>query len=265
MSCHAAKELDLLGYRNTAVHRLDSRVKLLVTLVFILCVVSFPKYAVVGLVPFFAFPVALGILGRVPARLLLRLLAVAAPFAVLVGVFNPLLDAEPVLRIGSLHVAAGWVSFLSILLRFALTVSMGLILISTTSLPGLLHGLLQMRVPRPFVTQLQFLYRYLFLLIEEGQSLARARLLRNPQRRHAGIAVFKGMLTSLLWRTWDRADRVYKSMKTRGFRGDIPSLRHAHLHAADVIFLGGSTAACLAARFLPLTQWVGRALVSNIP
>ena len=263
MSCHAARELDLLGYRDTAIHQLDSRVKLLVALVFIVCVASFPKYAVAALIPFFAFPLVLGILGRTPARLVLRILAVACPFAVLVGIFNPFLDTAPAFHIGTLVIGAGWISFASILLRFVLSVSMALVLISTTSLPGLLHGLLQMRVPRPFVTQLQFLYRYLFLLVEEGQGMARARALRDPRRKHTSLRLLKPLLASLLWRTWDRADRVYRSMKTRGFQGDMPTLRRDHLHASDLAFLAGGVAACLVARFLPLTEWIGGLVVKG--
>jgi cobalt/nickel transport system permease protein len=264
MSCHAARELDLLGYNDTAVHRLDSRVKLIVALALIVCVASFPKYEIAGLVPFFAAPVTLGILGRVPARPILRLLVAAAPFAVLVGLFNPLLDRVSVPLWGSVTIAAGWLSFFSIVLRFMLTVSMALVLVSTTSLPGLLHGLLQMRAPRPFVTQIQFLYRYLFLLIEEGQTMSRARRLRDPRRLHAGLGVLKQMLSSLLWKTWDRADRVYRSMKARGFQGDVPSLRRDRFHASDFIFLGTGLSVCLAMRLLPLTQWVGEWIIGSL-
>jgi cobalt/nickel transport system permease protein len=263
MSCHAARELDLLGYGGTAIHRLDSRVKLLVALVFIVCIASFSKYAVAAIVPFFFLPLILGILGRTPARLVIRILAVACPFAVLVGLFNPFLDKSPALQIGALIISAGWISFVSILLRFLLSVSMALVLISTTSLPGLLHGLLQMRVPRPFVTQLQFLYRYLFLLVEEGQGMARARALRDPRRKQTSLRLLKPLLASLLWRTWDRADRVYRSMKTRGFQGDMPTLRRDHLHASDIAFLVSGVAACLIARFLPLTEWIGGFVVKG--
>jgi cobalt/nickel transport system permease protein len=257
MSCHAAQQLDLLGYGSTCIHRLDSRVKLIATLIFILCVASFSKYTVAGLIPFFAFPLALGILGRVPARLVLRILAATCPLAVMVGIFNPLLDRAPAFQLGSMVVGAGWLSFVSILLRFALSLGMALVLISTTSMPGLLHGMAQLRVPRPFVTQIQFLYRYLFLLVGEGQQMSRARALRNPARRHAGISTAKKILASLLWRTWERAERVYLCMKTRGFRGDVPTLRRDHYHASDFVFLAGCAAACLLMRFLPVTTWTG--------
>jgi len=48
--------LDTLSYKNTLVHRLDPRVKILVSFIFILFVVSFPKYELAGLIPFLFLP-----------------------------------------------------------------------------------------------------------------------------------------------------------------------------------------------------------------
>lgn len=255
----AARELDRLGYGRTAVHRLDGRAKLLVALVFVACVASFPKYAVAELLPFFALPVALAILGRVPARPLLRALAVASPFAVLVGILNPLLDRAPLLRVDGIVVTGGVASFASIVVRFVLCLGMVVVLIATTSMPGLLHALVQLRVPRPFVVQIQMLYRYLFLLAGEGERLALARRLRDPRRSRVPAGLAGRLLSALLWRTWERADRVYRCMKTRGFRGDFPFARVPRFRPADAAFLAGCSAACLAARVLPVVTWLGTA------
>ena len=51
--------LEALSYQSTPIHRLDPRVKLLTTMVFIVAVVSFPKYAVDSLMPFILYPVCL--------------------------------------------------------------------------------------------------------------------------------------------------------------------------------------------------------------
>ena len=45
--------LDRLSYRDTFVHHLDPRVKVIATMLFLFTVISFPKYEVVALVPFF--------------------------------------------------------------------------------------------------------------------------------------------------------------------------------------------------------------------
>ncbi|MFH0878271.1 MAG: energy-coupling factor transporter transmembrane component T [Lentisphaerota bacterium] len=261
MSCHSAQQLDLLGYGHTRIHRLDSRIKLISALVFILCVASFPKYAVSALIPLAAIPWFMGILGQVPWRPVFRLILAASPFALMVGLFNPWLDPHKILIAGSLHLSAGWWSMLSILIRFLLTTSMILVVVSTTSLPGLLHGMIQLKIPRPFVTQLQFLYRYLFLLVSEGQQLSRARALREPGRKHPSISLARKMLSSLLWRTWERAGRVYQCMKARGFRGDFPSFHASHFHTVDIVFLAACAVFCLAARFVPITHWLGRVML----
>ncbi len=58
--------LDQLSYKNTFVHRLDPRVKLIATLLFLFTVISFSKYEIVALLPFFLYPVLLMTIGEIP-------------------------------------------------------------------------------------------------------------------------------------------------------------------------------------------------------
>src|SRR5512145_1791329 len=94
------KRLDLLAMRESAVHRLDPRAKVLATLVFIVCVVSFGRYELAALLPFFLYPVALLALADLPVGYLARKTAVVLPFAILVGLFNPLFDRQVIMQLG---------------------------------------------------------------------------------------------------------------------------------------------------------------------
>ena len=58
--------LDQLSYKNTFVHRMDPRIKLIVTLLFLFTVISFSKYEIVALLPFFLYPVLLMTIGEIP-------------------------------------------------------------------------------------------------------------------------------------------------------------------------------------------------------
>lgn len=49
--------LDRLSYKNTFIHNIDARVKVIGAIFYIIAVVSFPKYAVLSLVPFFSFQI----------------------------------------------------------------------------------------------------------------------------------------------------------------------------------------------------------------
>ncbi len=259
MSESAARWLDRLGYADSPVHRLDARAKLAATAVLVVCVASFPKYELAGLVPFFAVPVALGIVGRVPLRPVARLLVAASPFALLVGAWNPLLDRAPRAFLLGVAVPGGAVSLLSILLRFLLCTGTVLVLVATTSMSRLLRALGQLGLPRVFVAQVQLLYRYLFMLVDEGERLSEARALREPSRRLPRAGTAKRMLSSLLWRTWERGDRVYQCMKARGFDGRVPLLAPARFRGRDALFLALVAGGCAAARLLPVARWIGAA------
>jgi cobalt/nickel transport system permease protein len=257
MSESAARWLDRLGYGDSPAHRLDARAKLLATAGFVLCVASFPKYEVAGLVPLAALPIGLAVAGRVPAAPVARLLLAASPFALLVGALNPFLDRAPRALVLGVGVSGGVLSFGSIALRFLLCAGAALVLVATTSMPRLSQALLQLGLPRPFVVQVQLLYRYLFLLVDEGQRLSQARALREPARRLPRAAVARRMLASLLWRTWERGDRIYACMKARGFDGSFPALGPARFRARDGVVLAAALGACLALRALPVARWLG--------
>ena len=141
-------------------------------------VVSFERHAVTALLPLAVFPVVLAVLGDVPAAPILRKLALAAPFALMVGLFNPWLDRTPVVVFGDTTLAAGWWSFASIVLRYALTVGATLVLVAGTGMFALCAALARLGVPRLFTVQLLFLYRYAFVIGAEAARMTTARELR---------------------------------------------------------------------------------------
>jgi len=255
--------LDRLAGKDTAIHRVDPRAKVLATAVFIVCVVSFDRYEVFGLVPFALFPVVLAAEADVPFGFLARLLAVASPFALLVGVFNPLLDRDPLVVAGGVAIAGGWLSYASIILRFLLTVAAALVLTATTSFAGVCLALERFRVPDVLVTQFLLLYRYIFVLGDEALRMARARSLRAVGSRGMGLHVYAQMLGQLLLRTFARAQRVYLAMKCRGFDGRVRVARRLRLRAADVAFVVGWSALFVVFRFVDVTALVGGLVVGG--
>jgi cobalt/nickel transport system permease protein len=250
--------LDRLSYEDTLIHRLDPRVKVIATMLFILTVVSFSKYEVLALVPFLLFPVVLLALGDLPLGFIVQKVLIVSPFAILVGIFNPFIDTRTAAVLYGVPVSAGWISFASIVMKFLLTISAALILIATTSFPGVCQALRRLGAPALFVSQLLFLYRYLFVLLEETMRIIRARDLRAFGRRGLEAKVAARIVGALFLRTVERAERIYRAMLSRGFQGDIPLLRRTGLQVADVLFLSVSGAYFAAFRLYPLGEWAGR-------
>ncbi len=241
--------LDRLAAQDTALHRLDPRAKIAATAAFLLCVVSYGKYEISALLPFALYPIALAGAGHIPFSFLAQKILIASPFAVLVGIFNPLLDRQPALWIGPLAVGGGWLSFVSILLRFALTVGAAMALIAVTSFDGLCHGMRQLGMPRALAIQLLCLYRYIFVLVEEALRLSRARALRSFGGRGLGMKTYGSLAGHLLLRTLDRAARIHLAMRCRGFSGEFHPARPARFGWRETLFVAGWCAAFGAMRF----------------
>lgn len=254
------RSFDDLAARDTPLARIDPRAKLVAALVFVFVVVSFERHAVAGLLPLAVFPLALAVLGEVPAVPLLRKLALAAPFALMVGVASPWLDRTPVPLYGDVTLAAGWWSFASILLRFALTVGTALALVAGTGMGPLCEALARLGVPRVVTVQLLFLHRYAFVLGAEAARLATARRLRSAGRRPR-LNSYGPLLGQLLLRAFQRAQRIHQAMQARGFDGEWRSLRTLRWQPRDTAFVLGSCAGFAVLRAVDLPQWLGGLLL----
>lgn len=255
--------LDRLSYQDTFIHRIDPRIKLITSLVFISSVVSFPKYAITGLLPFFIFPVLFLTIGDIPARFILKKMLIVSPFALFIGIFNPLLDGRPMFQVAGFTVAYGWVSFASIMLKFSLTISMALLLIATTSFPGICFAMQKLGVPRTFVAQLLFLYRYIFVLVEEVMKIVRAREMRSFGKRGHEMKHVIPLIGVLLIRTLDRGERIYQAMLARSFNGDIAPAQQYTLTITDFFWGTASVGLIVFLRTVNLPMAIGRMTVGG--
>lgn len=251
------RALDTLAARDTALARRDPRAKLLVTLCFVVTVLSFDRYRIAALLPLALFPTVLAAQGEVPARLLWRTLWLASPFALVVGLANPLLERTPMLALAGVELSAGWVSFLSIVLRFALCVSAAVVLIGSTGMHALCAALARLGAPRVFTVQLLFLHRYLFVLAGEALRMSTAYGLRAVSGRRMGLAPYAALTGQLLLRAFERARRVHQAMLARGFDGELRLADAWRWQHSDSAFLAVWCACFVAVRWVDLPQAIG--------
>jgi cobalt/nickel transport system permease protein len=239
-------------------HRLEARTKLLIALAFIFSATLTPtgRWDVLGGL---AAVLAAGVLlGRLSPLLVLRRSALALPF-VLAAV--PLLFTRegeglftvPVLAWRWTATDAGLEAVLTILLRSWLSVCAAVVLTATTSAPDLLRALQGLHAPRVLVATISFMYRYIFVIGEEAQRLMRARECRSAVVGGGSggsirwrARVLGNMVGSLFLRSYERAERIYAAMRSRGYDGEMKSLATASLRGADYAMLA-TTFALLAA------------------
>lgn len=252
------KRLDLLAKGNSTIHRLDARAKVLVALIFILCVVSYNRYELTALLPFFIFPVIMVSLSGLPALYILRKIILLCPFVLAVGIFNPIIDREVLLQFGPVDISGGWISFASILTRSILTVGTGFILMAVTGFTSICQALERLGIPQVFTVQLLFLYRYIFVLTEESGRASRARELRSCGKKGLGIHSFGSLTGHLLLRTWQRAERIHSAMLSRGFTGVFHVQRQQCFGAPELRFVIGWSALFILLRLQNVSQYLGQ-------
>lgn len=257
--------MDTLSSGNSVLHRIDPRAKVFTTLIFIITVVSFNRYTILSFVPFMVFPIAQISAGKLPAGYLLKKVVMLSPLALAVGIFNPLLDHAVLYRIGTIDISGGWVSLFSIFFRFVLTASAALVLVALTGFNQVCRALTSFGVPRPFVAQLFFIYRYIFVLSDESQRMEQARVVRSFDAGNMRYRTFIPLIGHLLLRTLDRAERIYCAMCCRGFDGTFRMFRMRAITGKDICFVVSWSSLFMVFRFLDVTAFLGRSVLRLLP
>jgi cobalt/nickel transport system permease protein len=199
-------------------HRLDARIKLLATLIFILIVLATPFGAwtllgAEGLLLAFI----IGAAGIPPRELARRWMA----FFVLVGFLTVMIaPANPARAQHGLLVVVA-----TILIKNALALMAMLVLAGTTPLHSLLTAVRKLGMPSVLVATLQFMDRHRHILISEVARMTTARRARTFNRRDSlAWGLLTGLIGLLFLRSFERSERLYGAMVARGWDGTIRSL-----------------------------------------
>lgn len=230
---HAA-HIDRYEARDSLLHRLDPRVKVVVTLLFILSNVLLPDGAWPAYLAAWLFLLLAVSLARLSPLFVLRRSLLALPFvlAAVSVLFTVPGETRLSWQIGTLSLTVsdqGLIRFGSILVRSWLSVQMAILLTATTQFPDLMHALRHLKVPALLVAIIAFMYRYLSVLVDEARRLLRAREARSAQGPQGAAGrslrwraqVAGGMVGQLFLRSMERSDRVYGAMVARGYRGQL--------------------------------------------
>ena len=222
-------------------HRLDARVKILGFVGLIVVVVSTPARAVWAFALYAAILAFLVGLSRLPVISLLRRCLVVVPFVLVVAIFLPFFHraAGGGYGLGSAHVSSeGLLLLWNVAAKAILGVLGAVILGATTTFPDMAQGLSRLRVPHIFVLVVSFMYRYSFLFVDELRRMQRAMASRNYRARWlANVPVLGRMLGALFLRSYQRGERVYLAMISRGYEGRLDLSGGRRLGATDLVFL----------------------------
>jgi cobalt/nickel transport system permease protein len=109
-----------------------------------------------------------------------------------------------------------------------------LLLAATTTMRDLIFGLDRLRCPQVFLQIATFMLRYLDILADDARRMRIARLSRGYDPRFLWqVRAFAVGVGALFLRAFERGERVYLAMVSRGYTGRLPAPSGAGATAAE--------------------------------
>jgi cobalt/nickel transport system permease protein len=220
-----AFRLDIDSLRASPWHALTPGTRVICTLVLVFAIALTPNGQWLTWLVYGIGVGAIALLSRITWSELLKRVGVEFIFVgvVLLGtLFRP--GGAVVWQWGWLRVTTEGLTVLaSVTLKMVLSLVMLNILVLTTSVSNLLHGLAALRVPSLLIAILASMFRYLTVLVDEFHAMRRAAISRNllGSRRWQRLVV-GNMIGVLFIRTYERGERIHQAMLARGYTGLPP-------------------------------------------
>ncbi len=222
------------------IHAMDARVKLVVVATFLIAVSTTPSANWLAFAAFATMVFVALVVSGLPIRRLLLRSALLLPFAAVFAILSYLQASD----IGASS---------ALVVRSQLCILATILLVATTPLPLLLAALESFWVPTSLLEIAQFLYRYLFVIVDQGQRMRWAAMSRDAGRlvaanRRSILDRAAGALATLFACSYKRAEGIHRATIARGSRGGFPVLSKPGLKSSDLFIAAGSVLFLLGVR-----------------
>ena len=212
-------------HSKSQLHELSPQLKILATL---LIVVSIAFSKIINPFQIISHAVIVFLIIRrsnIPLKTYLKRLTLDIPF-ILFALFLPFLSSgnnDMVFTLFSFEVyRTGLLEMFAILFKATAGLSMGIVLTATTTNIELIYGLQKLKVPPIIIAIMSFSIRYIDVFIDEFKrvkiSMQSRGYIEKGIKTLLPIAYASG---AMLIRGYERGERVYLSMISRGFTGVI--------------------------------------------
>ncbi|MBI9084584.1 MAG: cobalt ECF transporter T component CbiQ [Desulfobacterales bacterium] len=236
------------AFGDSAIHRLDPRLRVVLATAYSTVVAVADRMPVLAC----ALGVSLILAGLArldPVAAGKRLLAVSG-FLLLLWMVLPLTtEGDPVFALGPFTASREgiWLAAQISLKSIAIVLAF-MALIATMTFAALGHALNRLHLPDKLVFLLLMAYRYIFVIAQEYQRLYRAALIRGfrPKTNLHTYKTYAYLIGMLFVRAADRAERVFRAMRCRGFNGSFHALRQVSPNRTNWAYGTAMTAAIAA-------------------
>jgi cobalt/nickel transport system permease protein len=214
-------ELDRFATRSS-LYKFDARVKLASTIA--LVVVTALLQNIVALLFVLVFVLILILSSKIPARHIGENFILAAPFIIFAAA-TVFLTSSP------------W-NALAMAMRISSSVLALIVLVSTTPFFEMMSAFRWFRMPKLLANLILFTYRFIFVLRDESDRMRMARKARGfSGGRHLlekrAFQTISNTIGMVFVRSSQRATNIYDALLTRGYTGNVRTLRSSRAGVKD--------------------------------
>lgn len=229
---------------DSLIHRIDPRVKIITLVTFLLFIIftrptSFITFELYGILVF-----TLIRLSKIPVGFIFKRSLAIIPFVLVIAMFIPFFKKGQVAgsySFGTFQVSVtyeGLMILWNALIKAYLSILCMILIVVSTKLSDLLKALENLKCPKLMTMILSFMYRYIYVLADELMRMKRAKDSRTiGGKKWFHIKALSHMLGVLFIRAYERGERVYLAVCSRGFNGQIKTLQDFKLNKIDFCFL----------------------------
>lgn len=236
--------IDKYSNRNSVIHKIDPRVKLLLGFFFLILIALTYNLRLLGL--YWVIILVLMVMSKVPFRFFLSKLLLITPLVLVFSFFiylSYLMKHQIAVTVEALgRYYPVWDTLALTAAKIYLSILVITLLVSCTRFNDLLWSLRRFRLPLIVTILSKLVYTYIFVFIDELHRIIRAYKSRTPVRRVSRVRVYGHIAAGILVRSIDRSDYIYKAMLSRGFDGEFPEGNVNRLKWTDLaaifVFLG---------------------------
>lgn len=210
----------------TALHRLRPQTKIAAAFLFVFAVVTTPREAVWAFGVYAAMIAGLAAWAQLGFRFVATRMTIAIPFVLAALLFPFIAGGEKIAAFGFDLSRSGLWDMWNVLAKATLGLMTSIVLAGTTEVPTMLKGLEALRVPRVITAIMGFMIRYLDVILGEFCRMRVAMQSRAYDPTWIGqIKPYATSAGTIFVRSYERGERVYLAMASRGYEGHMPGSR----------------------------------------
>jgi cobalt/nickel transport system permease protein len=215
----------LYVHEHSIIHRLPPETKVLGVLLFVAAIAVTPREAIWAFAIYAAIEIVVVISARVPFTFVLSRLLTVVPF-VLFALFLPMIgEGKDVVFVGIPLSSEGVWSMWNILAKSVLGATASILLAASTEVPDIVRGFGRLRVPAVITGIASFMIRYLEVIAGELTRMRIAMVARGYDPRWLSqVRPIASSAGTLFVRSYERGERVYDAMLSRGYTGEMPAI-----------------------------------------